>query len=136
MSRSQIPSDYPNQALLHSTITDNATDEESDNAKAELRSIAYDAISKVLVQYSIDAIIAPMDSPIATVAACAGGPIGTVPLGLLKKFGRPFGLGIVARPGEETTVLKVMSAYEATFPERELPTLLNKDSDTLGQSAL
>ncbi|KAF2711939.1 hypothetical protein K504DRAFT_453711 [Pleomassaria siparia CBS 279.74] len=120
------------EALLLSTINNSRTDAESEKAKSDPRAIALDnALETALKQYSIDAIIALMYSPITTIAACSSGPIRTVPLGPLNINGRLFGLGIIARPGEEATVLKVMSAFEATFPARSLPSLLNRGGSYL-----
>lgn len=65
--------DYPNQSLLISTTDDNATDAESEEARDVLMHTALnESLIKALEQYDVQAIIAPMDSPIASVAACSG----------------------------------------------------------------
>lgn len=51
-----------------------------------------------------------------------GYPIATVPLGVLKADGRPYGLGIMAKAGSEHLMFQFMSAFEAHFPPRVLPT--------------
>ena len=118
----------------HASITKSERDQAFDN----MRNVALnDAIEGALQRYEIDVIMAPMDSPIAQVAACAGketrrvvrdivdigigAPIATVPLGTYSKNGRPFGLGLIARPGDEAALFRLMSAYESTFPGRPLP---------------
>jgi Asp-tRNA(Asn)/Glu-tRNA(Gln) amidotransferase A subunit family amidase len=53
-----------------------------------------------------------------------GYPIATMPLGVLKDFGRPFGLAIMARAGREDILFTFMSAFEAEFPKRAIPSLL------------
>ena len=65
--------DYPNQAHILNTLNDTTIDEESEKAKAELRSITLDgSLNDALQRYPVDAIIGPIDSPIPCVAACAG----------------------------------------------------------------
>ena len=62
--------------------------------------------------------------------AYLGGPIATMPLGLLNLHGRPFGLSVFALPKHDSVLFKVMSAWEATFPKRALPPLLlEKDAN-------
>ena len=51
----------------------------------------------------------------------SGGPIATVPIGSLDVTGRPYGLGIIARPGDEAKLLQVMAAFEATVPSPVTP---------------
>ncbi|KAJ5633529.1 hypothetical protein N7528_001371 [Penicillium herquei] len=80
-----------------------------------------DGIDKVLNEFGLDVIVTPMDSPISTVAALAGYPSATVPLGYLEPSGRPVGLCLVGKANEEGKLLSVMSAYEATMPGHRLP---------------
>ena len=47
-----------------------------------------------------------------------------MPLGVLKDYGRPFGLAIMARAGREDILFTFMSAFEAEFPKRPIPTLI------------
>lgn len=57
----------------------------------------------------------------ATVAALAGYPVGSVPLGYARFNGRAFGLSIIAPANAEPLILSAMSAWEATFPKRQPP---------------
>ena len=67
----------------------------------------------------------------ASVAAIAGFPVATVPLGFADFNGRPFGMNIFAPANAEKMMLRVMSAWEASFPEaRQPPPLLIKWADT------
>ena len=51
----------------------------------------------------------------------AGFPIATLPMSYLDFNGRPIGLTIAARPHHEATLIKTMSAWEATFRPRQPP---------------
>ena len=81
------------------------------------------AIQKSLEVNDIDVIIGPADARIASVAAAAGYPVATVPLGFADFNGRAFGMNLIARENKEGTLLQVMSAWEKTFGPREPPTL-------------
>lgn len=92
----------------------------------------------------LDLIVAPQDSKIPSIATASGSfiflpsktsaianddlpkgyPIATMPLGVLKDYGRPFGLAIMARAGREDILFRFMSAFEANFPKRVIPPLL------------
>jgi amidase len=87
----------------------------------QVRSTAIAGIEKSLQDYKIDVIIGPADARMASVAAAAGFPVATVPLGYADFNGRAFGMNIIAAAGAEHTMLRVMSAWEATFPEGRKP---------------
>jgi Asp-tRNA(Asn)/Glu-tRNA(Gln) amidotransferase A subunit family amidase len=55
-----------------------------------------------------------------------------MPLARLKQSGRPYGLSVVAKAGQERTILAIMSAYEANFDARALPDMI--DSVSIGQT--
>ena len=57
-----------------------------------------------------------------SLTAILGFPIGTLPIDYLDYNGRPTGLLVAAPRGRESTLIKVMSAWEATFPPRKEPT--------------
>lgn len=44
-----------------------------------------------------------------------------MPLGVLDYNGRPFGMGLIAKSGQEGLMLQFMSAFEAFFPKRKVP---------------
>ena len=51
-----------------------------------------------------------------------GFPIGTLPLDYLDYNGRPVGLLVAAPRHKQSTLLKVMNAWENTFSPRKEPT--------------
>lgn len=94
-----------------------------------LRDHATTAIQKTLSDHKIDVIMGPADARMASVAASAGYPIATVPLGFALLNGRAFGVNVLGAAGSEGKMLKVMSAWEATFPQARLPPPMLVDWD-------
>ena len=87
------------------------------------RSRTSTSVQKSLDENGIDVIMGPADARIASVAAAAGYPVATVPLGFADFNGRAFGMNLIARENKEGTLLQVMSAWEKTFGPREPPIL-------------
>lgn len=58
------------------------------------------------------------------VLTTVGYPIAQAPLSYLDYNGRPFGVSILAKAGQDALLVKVLSAWEATFPPRKPPPLL------------
>ena len=58
---------------------------------------------------------------IDVLCAHLGFPIGTLPLSYLKFNGRPVGLLVAAQRHQDSNLIKVMSAWEATFDPRQPP---------------
>ena len=94
------------------------------------RTTIANAIRKTLDDYGVDVIMGPADARLASVAAGAGFPAAAVPLGYADFNGRAFGMHIIGVAGSESTILKVMSAWEATFPEARMPPPLLVNWDT------
>ncbi|KAJ5724815.1 amidase signature enzyme [Penicillium malachiteum] len=110
------------QKYLIQCQENNMSPDIANEARMAMRKVVgEDGIDKVLNEFGLDVIISPMDSPISTVAALAGYPSATVPLGYLEPSGRPIGFCLVAKANEEGELLSVMSTYEATMPSRRLP---------------
>ncbi|KAK4220873.1 amidase signature domain-containing protein [Podospora fimiseda] len=85
-------------------------------------------IDKTLCDFSLDVIISPMDGRIPTIAATAGYPVATMPLGYSKTNGRAFGVCIISSAGNEAKILKATHAWHATMPSRKPPPqLVNED---------
>ena len=84
------------------------------------------AIQKSLDDNEIDVIMGPADARMASVAAAAGYPIATVPLGFADFNGRAFGMNIIAPAGQEHEILRVMGAWEMTFWPRKPPPMLEE----------
>lgn len=78
-------------------------------------------IDKTLAAHDLDIILGPTDGRIPTIAAAAGYPVGTMPLGYSATNGRPFGMCIVAAAGHEHKILRAMKAWDATIGKRKAP---------------
>jgi amidase len=82
---------------------------------------------KLMRDNDIDVILGPLDSRLCSVAGAARYPCGTLPLGFLddttKPFGagRPFGMAVIAAPGQEGKIVQVMSAWESTVAKWSPP---------------
>lgn len=72
-----------------------------------------------------------MDGRIPTIAAAAGYPVGTMPLGYSKTNGRPFGMCIVATADNEEKILRAMKAWDATVAKRKAPPQLQSEQVAL-----
>lgn len=83
-------------------------------------------VDRALKEYDVDVIMGAPTGRAATVYSMAGCPVGTLPLGYARFNGRPFGMAFVARANREDLIIKVMSAWEATFgPRKPPPQLVN-----------
>lgn len=82
-----------------------------------------EGIDYTLRSHGIDVIIGPADSDLDEIIAAAGYPAATLPLSTFTGNGRPFGLVAIAGAYQEAMLVKVMSAWEATFPARAVPSL-------------
>ena len=50
-----------------------------------------------------------------------------MPVGVIPADGRPYGLGIMAQAGREDLMFQFMSAFEAHFPLRDLPSRVHNN---------
>ncbi|KAL2673845.1 hypothetical protein Neosp_012289 [[Neocosmospora] mangrovei] len=120
-------SHQPSQAVLESGLKDNMTNEEYHSSLKHFRQSVRTAVEKLWEETGTDVIMASGESLVTTIAAAAGYPIASVPLGFSSHNGRPYGMEVVARNGAEDKLFQVMSAWEATFPDgRRPPPLLEK----------
>jgi amidase len=113
--------EQPSQEVLENALKDNMTDEEYHSGLKHLRQSVRDAVENCLRESQADVIMASGESLLPSIAASAGYPLGAVPLGFSTCNGRPFGMEIMARNGEEEKILEVMSAWESTFPDARSP---------------
>lgn len=97
------------------------TDEGYESGLNQLRQSFRHAIDKCFEETGADVIMASGESFSTSIASGAGYPIASVPLGFSLYNGRPHGMEIMARNGEEAKVFRVMSAWEASFPEARKP---------------
>lgn len=101
------------------------TDEHYEVALKKTRDMTRAAIQNSFHENGVNVIMGPADGRIATVAALAGYPVATVPLGYAEFNGRAFGLNIIGLDGQEDRILEAMSAWEETFPNaRQAPPML------------
>ncbi|KAI1318485.1 amidase signature enzyme [Xylariaceae sp. FL0255] len=119
-----LPPQYPGQQLLEGSIDmkNIISQEEYEKGLKVIHNAARtQGIDKTLNEYNIDVILGPMDGRIPTIAAAAGYPVGTMPLGYSKTNGRPFGVCIVASKDQEHQILRVMSAWDRSIGNRKPP---------------
>ncbi|KAH6622595.1 amidase signature domain-containing protein [Chaetomium tenue] len=117
-----LPPVHPGQQLLEGALNDKLTAEKYAEGVKILRQAARTkGIDKTLAEYNLDVIIGPMDGRIPTIAAAAGYPVGTMPLGYSKTNGRAFGACIISGAGGEAKILRAMNAWHATMPARKPP---------------
>ncbi|MCJ1378434.1 hypothetical protein MMC17_001532 [Xylographa soralifera] len=118
----ELPPWCPKQDKLEKALTTNLTAENLDAALAHARKIGRtEGIDKILKEYNLDVIIGPAESSMTDMASASGYPIASLPLGYLDFNGRPFGMAALASGHQEATLIKVQSAWEATFPPRRRP---------------
>ncbi|PVH75110.1 amidase signature enzyme [Cadophora sp. DSE1049] len=86
-------------------------------------------IDHILDTYGLDVIIGPADSQITKIAAAAGYPIASLPLGCLDYNGRGFGMLAIARANNEMKLFECMSAWDNMFRPVKPPPLLLPGGD-------
>lgn len=115
---------YPGQQLLEDAIDESkriSPEKYSEGVRILRKFARTQGIDKTLAAHDLDVILGPMDGRIPTIAAAAGYPVGTMPLGYSKTNGRPFGMCIVAAAGNEDKILRAMKAWDATVAKRKAP---------------
>jgi len=90
------------------------------NLKA-LRDKASGNVIDLLKKYDVDVVLGPSDSRTGSVGAAAGFPVANLPLGFAQFNGRGFALHMIAPEKQESKMLQIMAAWEATFPENVRP---------------
>ena len=113
--------DHPNQDVIKKAIDDNMSEKDYQESLSQLRSRSRENIDRCLLETGSHVIIGPADSLLVSLAAAAGYPIASVPLGFADFNGRAFGMNIVARAHEEGRIFQAMSAWHATFPYAWMP---------------
>ncbi|KAL8902973.1 MAG: hypothetical protein Q9207_004246 [Kuettlingeria erythrocarpa] len=117
-----LTDEYPNQDLLEQALNFGDSNEAPAKALAHAKAVAA-KFDELIEKYDIDVMIAPGDCMLSTYAAAGDFPIATLPLSYLDDFnGRPVGLLVMAPRHKESVLIKVMSAWEATFSSRKEPT--------------
>ncbi|KAK8866203.1 hypothetical protein IAR55_001354 [Kwoniella newhampshirensis] len=80
-------------------------------------------IDYVLDTYGADALVLPTEGYASSLAAVAGYPIVSVPLGYLPS-GQPFGMAFIGKQWSEPLLISLMAAWEAVSPPRKVPAQL------------
>lgn len=121
-SDKELPPRYPKQDKLEKALASTLTTETLEAALHHAREVSRTrGIDKILKEYNLDVIIGPAESSMTDLASASGYPIASLPLGYLEFNGRPFGMAALASGHQEATLIKVQSAWEATFPARRPP---------------
>ncbi|KAF2968412.1 hypothetical protein GQX73_g5175 [Xylaria multiplex] len=139
-SEKALPPRYPGQQLLESAVDEKqkiSHEKYAEGVELIRKAARINGIDKTLIEYDLDVIVGPMDGRIPTIAAAAGYPVGTMPLGYSVSNGRPFGMCIVARAGQEGKILQAMGAWDATIGKRKPPPqMLTNTAKTNGRMGL
>jgi amidase len=134
--------EYPSQAILEHDQELNLSESDYPKYTTHFRRAGRDGIGKILQEFNVNIILGPSDSGINVVAAASGEikypfltlveayvlgyPIATLPLGYLDFNGRPHGLAAIAGERQERLLVQLQSAWEATFPKRKPPSMLER----------
>ncbi|KAI9768832.1 MAG: hypothetical protein M1840_004646 [Geoglossum simile] len=111
----ELPPGHANQETLESAHRLNISASDYQANFKHLQQVGRDrGIDHILKTYGVDVIMGPADRY----------PIATLPLSYLDYNGRPFGLVVIASAHQEALLLKVQSAWEATFGPRLPPPAL------------
>ncbi|KAL6412538.1 Amidase [Ilyonectria robusta] len=74
-------------------------------------------------KHDLDVLVLPTEFSAARLGAVGRLPVGNVPLGY-DGINLPFGMAFVGRRYDEGAVIRAMSAFEAKFPARKVPSTL------------
>ncbi|KAK3191051.1 hypothetical protein K4F52_003001 [Lecanicillium sp. MT-2017a] len=113
--------EHPSQNFFEAALENKLTQDEYNSGLRHLRESFRDVIEACFESSGSEVIMASGESFLTTMASASGYPIASVPLGFSSYNGRPHGMVLMARNGEEHKLLRVMSAWEATFPEARKP---------------
>ncbi|KAK4237003.1 hypothetical protein C8A03DRAFT_45091 [Achaetomium macrosporum] len=120
-----LASAMPDQSWLVKAVENGPSEERYRDTFPHVLKVRRDrGLRKVLGEFHLDVVIAPMDSPVCSLSTAFGHRIANVPLGRYRLEGelsRPFGLAALARPEAEGTLLRFMSALEANSPAQVIP---------------
>jgi Asp-tRNA(Asn)/Glu-tRNA(Gln) amidotransferase A subunit family amidase len=134
---------YPQgQEFLERCLAQNMTEEEYRHILQKLLTLAgSDGIDYALKTHGVDVLVVPGWSWLSIYASVAGKrgemvscnlsaiayntfpvgtPVGTVPLGTYPN-GRPYGISLIARKGQDARILELMLLFEKSFPRRRTP---------------
>lgn len=134
----EAPSQQELEKALHCNVSEHELSELLDNY---YRITATDGIDKAMHEHRLDLVAGPADSTFVTLATgsriplmkpqeqvllltvVSGYPIAAVPLGYVESSGRPYEAQLIAKAGDEATLIGAMSAWERMMPTRRAPDL-------------
>lgn len=127
----EMPPGHCCQELLIDALSAHSTNSPTYRAALNVtQSIArYHGIDYALRTYDVDVLVVPTEAPwSSTLAAMAGYPIATAPLGYISESGRPFGLSFFTGADGEEMLIRVLAAWEREFGGRRVPSALGGQS--------
>lgn len=125
----EMPPGHCCQELLIDALTAHSTNSSTYRSALDtIQSLARDhGIDYALHAYDVDVLVVPTEAPrSSTLAAMAGYPIATAPLGYIDGSGRPFGLSFFTGAGGEEMLIRVLAAWEKEFGGRRVPSALGR----------
>ncbi|KAJ5724053.1 hypothetical protein N7488_002088 [Penicillium malachiteum] len=118
----ELPPHHPRQDTLIKSQNNTTSAEEYERNLSFLRHMGREkGVDLALKTHGVDVIIGPADSKLSSMASATGYPICAMPLSYLDPNACPFGMAAIAGKHQEHLLIKVMSAWEATFPARQPP---------------
>ena len=101
--------------MIKNAINDKMSEKDYQESLTQLRLRIRENIDRCLLEIGSYIIIGSVDFLLASLAAAAGYPVASVPLGFADFNGRAFDMHIFARAHEERRIFQVVSAWHATF---------------------
>ncbi|KAJ5238304.1 hypothetical protein N7468_002923 [Penicillium chermesinum] len=118
----ELPPHHPRQDHFVKSQEQDLSPEDYERHLTHLRKTSKErGVEHVLEANNVDVILGPIEGGLSTMATAGGYPIAAMPLSYLDYNGRAFGVAAIANKGQEALLVKVMSAWEATFPPRRPP---------------
>ncbi|KAJ4253829.1 hypothetical protein NW762_010224 [Fusarium torreyae] len=114
-----LPGEYPSQDLIEQSVAYDHGSNRRQRLKDHINVVGK-SLPDALEKHDLNVIIGPADSWFSQYSAATGYPLCGLPLTYIAYNGRPVGLEAMAK--SEATLVTLMSAFEATFPERKPPT--------------
>ncbi|KAF8243607.1 amidase signature enzyme [Wilcoxina mikolae CBS 423.85] len=128
-SATEMPENHCCQENFLEALTTSPDSEEYRAAKENARINSQEqGIDYALNLFNVSAILVPADGPSSAMAALAGYPIATAPLGYLQDEDRPFGVAFFTTAEKEDVLLRILAAWEKTFPARRTPDISRLES--------
>jgi len=138
----ELPPRHDNQDFLVQTQAQNISAQHYRTQLDLMHSLFREnGVDAVMERYNVDVIIGPSDSFLSSIATftgkasfafkfhrliISGYPIAQAPLSYLNFNGRPLGVSLLARAGQDAVLVQALSAWETTFGPRKPPPLLEE----------